>query len=376
LGRDSRSGERIIWTGQPRVAEAGPLLRALALLLLASAVISTAFAIVIALALKISPTATLLFAAWTSALALGCWQGPKLWLSRVRYVVTESQVIAERGPLRRTIERKSISFARILWHPRERDVGDIELVRAVPTGALRRRLTVKLSGLSAPTRVLAIIRGTEDVTPAAGDDRPLAQRLETGERVVWAARPKERLRAWLPQGGREWMLLALGCFLIAVLARMIVRFVPNLSALVAAGLRPGSAPFIALVVGVGLTMALLAVIAGALVYTAVIQPARLTRETRYLVTNRRVLIQRGREELHLGRDKIVDVIDTPAGVGGVRDVFLVLDGPRARALAASGAFGEHPRGPELRPVLESVEDADSVSRILRQPSEPELPRAA
>jgi hypothetical protein len=69
------------------------------------------------------------------------------------------------------------------------------------------------------------------------------------------------------------------------------------------------------------------------------------------------------------------VIDAPAGEG-LRHVFLVLDGPRARALAASGAFGEGDRGPELRPVLESLEDAEGVSRILRQPSEPELPRAA
>jgi hypothetical protein len=52
----------------------------------------------------------------------------------------------------------------------------------------------------------------------------------------------------------------------------------------------------------------------------------------------------------------------------------VLDGPRARALAASGAFGELERGPNLRPVFESVADAESVTRILQ--SQPELPRAA
>jgi hypothetical protein len=41
----------------------------------------------------------------------------------------------------------------------------------------------------------------------------------------------------------------------------------------------------------------------------------------------------------------------------------VLDGPRARAVAASGAFGEISRGPNLRPVFEAVEDGEGVSRI-------------
>jgi hypothetical protein len=69
---------------------------------------------------------------------------------------------------------------------------------------------------------------------------------------------------------------------------------------------------------------------------------------------------------------MVEVIDAPGG-DGVRNVFLVLEGPRARALAASGAFGEIDRGPNLRPVFESVEDAEGVAKILRTPS---LSRAA
>jgi hypothetical protein len=350
-------------------------MRSLAALLFATSLVSTLFAVVVALALGVAPTATLLFAAWMATLGLACWHGPKLWLSRVRYLVTENHVIVQRGPFRRTIERRAISFARIFWHPRHPGVGDIELVRAVPTGALRRRLTLRLSGLAAPTRVWAIVRGSEDVTPVGRDDRPLAQRLDRGERVVWSARPRASLRAYLPHGRREWMLLALAAFLVAVMVRLVARSIPNLSRLADAGLATSSLPFVALVGGLALTLIMLGAIAGYLVHDAVIRPGRLVGQTRYLVTNRRVLIQRGREELHLDRDKIVDVIDAPAG-DGVRTVFLVLDGPRARALAASGAFGETPRGPELRPVLEAVEDAEGLAHILRQPSEPELPRAA
>jgi hypothetical protein len=101
-----------------------------------------------------------------------------------------------------------------------------------------------------------------------------------------------------------------------------------------------------------------------LLYAVVVRPARLAAQTRYLITDRRVLIQRGNEELHLDRSRIVDVIDAPAE-GGVHDVFLVLDGPRARAVAASGAFGEA-GAHGLQPVLQRVADADAVQRILQE----------
>jgi hypothetical protein len=156
-------------------------------------------------------------------------------------------------------------------------------------------------------------------------------------------------QTYLPHGRREWMLLAFSAFLLAVVVRMVVRSVPAEST---GGCRPDC-----LVLAfpgapirhrahrrrAGRDRRLPGVLRG--------DPSgRLAKQTRYLVTNKRVLIQRGREELHLGRDKIVDVIDAPAG-DGVSHVFLVLDGPRARALAASGAFGEGRHGPELRPVL-------------------------
>jgi hypothetical protein len=92
-----------------------------------------------------------------------------------------------------------------------------------------------------------------------------------------------------------------------------------------------------------------------------------------LITDKRVLIQRRGEELHVDRSKIVDVIDAPAG-DGLSNVFMVLDGPQARALAASGAFGEVDRSPHLRPVFESVADAEGARRVLGE--KPVLPHAA
>ena len=114
--------------------------------------------------------------------------------------------------------------------------------------------------------------------------------------------------------------------------------------------------------------------AAVVVYSSLVKPARLARDTRYLITDRRVLIQRGSEELHLERERIVDVIDAP-GQGGKKDLFLVLDGPKARAFAPSGAFGEEP-GDGLQPVLKLVEDAEAVQRILKTPLPPSIELAA
>jgi hypothetical protein len=115
------------------------------------------------------------------------------------------------------------------------------------------------------------------------------------------------------------------------------------------------------------------VVGGYIAYDTVIRPGQLVSDTRYLITDKRVLIQRRTEELHLDRSKIVDVIDAPAG-DGLRNVFIVLDGPQARAFAASGAFGELERSPHLRPVFESVDDAEGARRVLG--SSPILPFAA
>ncbi len=135
-----------------------------------------------------------------------------------------------------------------------------------------------------------------------------------------------------------------------------------LRAVIAGGWAPGSAPFVALVVSLSLVIVLLVSSSLGILYAVVIKPARLEARTRYLITDRRVLIQRGDEELHLDRSRIVDVIDAPAG-GGVRTVFLVLDGPRARAVAASGAFGE--AGTQgLQPVMYGVTDVDAIQSIL------------
>jgi hypothetical protein len=371
--RDSLFGERIVWAGRPAVIRPSAFQRSLAFVAFFASVITLCFALVVAFVLKAEFGPLLFFAFWCATLGLGILQVPRILLAQARYVVTEQHVIAIYGPLRRTIERKAISFARIYWDESHPDAGDVELVRAVPTGALKRRLMLRLVGLRAPDRVWGIVRGAERLAPRGGADQPLTQRLDVGERVVWSAQPHLALKRYVPRGQREYALLALAAALLVGGGRMAVGAFPTLRRVHEGGLQIGSFTFAVLALGMGSTILLLVGIACYLVYDAIIRSGYLATYTRYLVTNKRVLIQRRSEELHLDRQKIYDVIEAPQG-DGLHDVFLVLDGPRARAVAASGAFGEISRGPHLRPVFEGVEDAEGVTRILRAP--PELPHAA
>jgi hypothetical protein len=364
MKRDSTFDEQVLWTGRPKVVTLPRVYRVAAIVCGLISVVTTASAVVVSTALGAETGQLLFFGAWMATMSMGLWYLPRWWRSQLEYVVTDGNIVLRRGKLRRYIDRRAISFARIHWHPTLPGIGDLELVRAVPTGALRRRLSIVLTGLVAPDRVWAIIRG---VTPAAaaGDGvRPLAQRLDEGERVLWSAHPEGRWRRWLPAGWKARWSVLVGMLLLSTAIFTIVRSVQSTRSLLGAGLDPDSASFVALVVSFSLTILLLAGSAVAIVYSVVVRPARLDSKTRYLITNQRVLIQRGEEELHLDRSKIVDVIDAPAE-GGRHDLFLVLDGPKAKALAPSGAFGEEAEG--LQPVLFMIEDAEAVTRLLRGP---------
>lgn len=370
MGRDSLFGESIVWTGEAQSAKLPSAYRALAAAAFVGAGIALCFVLVASLALHTAALPTLLFAGWCLTVGIGAVELPRWWLRGMRYTITDRHVIWQRGPFRRSIEIRAISFARILWDGNQPGVGDLELVRAVPTGALQRRLTLRLRGLSAPDRLWSIIRGKETTMPAGLGARPLTQRLDHNERVLWTARPRRSWHALLPRGHRELSLLLIAALLLVSVGRIAWRMPSILASLREAGLE--LAPLLGLVLGVGLCVGFLLALVGYSVHEACIKPWRQLDSTRYLVTNHRVLIQRGAEELHLDRECIVDVIDAP-GASGMTDLFLVLDGPRARALETSGAFGEAERGAQLRPVLRSLEDAAGARRVLR---EPQLPRAA
>jgi hypothetical protein len=365
MARDSLFNEEVLWSGRPKVLTVPPAFKLAAWV---SAIVSAStlcFALVAATALGVHPGGMIAFAAWCATLALGAWRLPLVWRSGVEYLVTEKHVIWRRGKFRRSIERGAISYARIRWSARDARVGDLVLVRAVPTGALRRTLNLALSDVEAPDRLWAIVRGVVPSATLGNGERSLAQRLDDGERVVWSAIPLSS-----PWKARRVATAASAAVLAFATVRIVARDIPPLRRVWHA-LPPATLAVLAL--GMALAVLLVAAVAAFVAYAAWVHPVRLAKATRYFVTNRRVLIRRGNEELHLDRSRIAYVIAAPSRAPGAKrrklqeqnDLFLVLDGPQARALAPMGAFGGD-EGGKLVPVFNAIDDAETVGAILKE----------
>jgi hypothetical protein len=355
MSRDSLFGERIVWQGRCQAVSVPFTQKVIAGAAAIVSAVTVCYAFVVAKSLHVPVGGMVVFAAWSAAIALAAWRLPIWWRSQVEYVLTEHRVLWRRGRLRRSIETRQISYALVRWSSRESSMGDLVLVRAVPTGALRRTLSLTLHGVVAPDRLWAIIRGVEPGAPLGSSELPLTQRLDTGERVLWSGAPLTS-----PWTAHRWATAFTSAALVAGLVHQVLRSVPKLVELVQA-LNPPSGAF--LLVGASLTTLFLFAVTSGVTYAAFVRPSRLTRQTRYFITDARVLIRRGEEELSLDRSRIAYVIDAPSRK--LHDVFLVLDGPYARALAPSGAFGEEEHGVDgLRPVFAGIDDADTVGRIL------------
>ena len=370
MSRDSLFDGPVIWTGRPARIKVPPLCKWAAIVMGVVSFTTTLSAVAMATLLSASVGQLMFLAAWLAVVAIGLWRIPLWWRSELEYSITDRSIIVKRGRYRRFIDRRSISFARIHWDPTRADVGDLELVRAVPAGALMRRITIDLHGLTAPDSVWAFVRGVTPAAPAGDGHRLLAQRLDEGERVLWSAHPARHWSRLLPTNVRGALTALFGITLVVAAFSAGADALRGVGTVLGAGLSPGSVSFVALAAAVTLSVALLGATAVFVVYASVVKPARLERATRYLITDRRVLIQRGPEELHLERDRIVDVIDAPV-LGGRTDLFLVLSGPKARGLALSGGFGEE-AGNGLQPVLKFVDDTEAVHRILKPCTEVRL----
>jgi hypothetical protein len=228
---------------------------------------------------------------------------------------------------------------------------------------LRRTLTITFADVEMPDRLWAIVRGLVPSAPLGDGSRALAQRLDDGERVLWTGAPNAS--RWTARR----MVTALGASgIAAAAAQLLWRSVPPVAKVLRQHvLSPVTSG--ALVAAVGLAVLLLLSVAFYIGYVAFLRPVVLARSTRYFVTDRRVLIRRGREELHLDRHRIAYVITAPWRDGGTRrDLYLVLDGPQARAFSPSGAFarGAFGRGDDQRlvPMFAAIEDADTASELL------------
>lgn len=358
MARDSLYGEEIVWSGGPRAPSVPGIFKLGAIVCATMAAVSVAFAIVVATGLERPVGGLLGFGFWSACLAVASWRLPLWFRASAEYVVTERHVIWRRGRLRRSIERSAISYAIVRW--KAPGIGDLVLERAVPTGALRRTLSLTLADVDAPDRLWAIVRGLVPGAPLGDGRRPLAQRLDDGERVLWSA----SATGASPWPARRIASALVGLALAATAVVIALRSVPPVGRVLRSHALPPAmaATFVA---GIGLTVLLLASVAIFVGFTAVVRPWLLRRETRYFVTDRRVLIRRGAEELHLDRGRIAYVITAPLRHGDSRrDLYLVLDGPQARAFSPSGAFGGSSPDERLVPMFAAIEDADAATAVL------------
>lgn len=356
MERDTYFGDRVLATHRPRALASTPYWRLASLVFGASSVAAGLFAWVLTSVLSVSATGMFMYCGWGGLLAVACWQGPKIWLEGVRYYVTEQRVVVCRGLYRRSIERSAINYARIIWDRSRSNVGTLELVRAVPAGPLRRRLTLRLSGLEAPDRVLAVVRGTTAPQPAGLSSLPLAQRLDVGERVLWSARRRSSWRDFIPQSRREWMIASMAVALIGLSSALTAQSVQFAVHLSEAGLET---QWVAIVLGATSTSVIvLLTIAAYLIHQVILSPGLLSRNTRYLVTNDRILIQRGREEMYVDRSQVVDAIDRQHGRSS--DLVLVLSGLRSVARTVARRLDTE----ALIPILEAVDDLEGLRQAL------------
>jgi len=272
MARDSLFGETILWSGSPRTVTVPTTYKVTAVVLAIISAVTLSYAVVAAMALHVPIGGMLLASAWCAAFAVGAWRIPLWWRSEVEYLVTDKHVIWRRGRLRRSMETRGISYALIRWNPNDSSTGDIVLVRAVPTGALRRTLRLTLTDVTAPDRLWAIVRGVRPSEPLGDGERPLAQRLDEGERVLWSAIPLAS--AWT---ARRAATAAVGAIVAFAFVDALIRAIPGFSKILSTHLLPASL-FAVLVVGATLGLALMLAVAVGVGYHALVRPTRLARD--------------------------------------------------------------------------------------------------
>lgn len=284
---------------------------------------------------------------------------PRYLFDRCTYVLTDARVILRRGASQRSMDRRAITFARIRWHRSVPGVGHLELVRAVPFGPLSRKQRLLLRDVERPDILLARIRGATPGEHAGDGEVDLAERLERGEQVLWGAGPEGWLFGW-----RDVSISLLGAGLCSVGLLYGYRVAAIVLGLEDLGLQVRSWTWALLFLATSLSWATIMSIGVGLLWHGVWRARELGRHTEYMLTNRRLLIRRGRTELSVDRRRIVDVVDTP-GAGGGKHLFLILDAPHARALADSGALGTVlPGRDSVPPILYDLSHSEGVRDLI------------
>jgi hypothetical protein len=163
--------------------------------------------------------------------------------------------------------------------------------------------------------------------------------------------------------GTATLGVALGCLSLAYGYRVAAIVI----GLARRGLGIHSQGWVLLFIAVAMSWVVMIAVSGFLVWHGTIRARALGSQTEYMLTDRRLLIRRGRIELSVDRRLIFDVACTPLRTG-LSHLYLVLDTPEGRALADSGAMGFLPPPRDgVPPVLYGVRDAEALRRTILSP---------
>jgi hypothetical protein len=365
--------ERLLWEGRPhRGAPRDRAWRLVPALLWTISAITASFSALLMLVELPGSTQVAFFALYLALFGLAVWLAPSFLLDPCRFAITDRRVIWMRGRLRRSIDRHAITYARIRWHKHVPTVGHLELVRAVPFGPLARKQRIVLHDLRAPDIVLAMVRGEEPSANAGDASTPLTDRLDPGEEVVWGGGPEGLLVDW-----RDVVTTLGGVAVLVIGLPTGMRTASILATLEEHGLPITSWTWLLLFIAMALTAGVILSVGLGLAWHGILRARAMGHDTEYVLTDKRLLIRRGHTELSLDRSRIVDVAET-TGFRGVTNLYLVLDGPEARALADSGALKKiAPSRDSVPPVLYELRDPTGVcSLLLGRRSRPSVPRPA
>lgn len=316
---------------------------------------------------------TLSMVAYLLVTAIAFYVAPYFLLDPCEYLVTDRRVLWRRGRFRRTMERHAVTLARIAWHPSAPGVGHLELERAVPFGPFKRTQRLVLHDVKAPDALFAILRDAAPSERAGDTDVKLADRLDADESLLWGGAPERVALDW-----REWSTAIAGAGLMGFAVFYEWRMASQLLGFEMLGMQVRSWTWLFFFASTFLAFGTLLTIGAYLFWYGLFRSRAMVRDTEYLLTERRLLIRRGRTELSVDRRRIVDVAQEPRA-NGLYTMFLILDGPDARALGDSGALGSvTPAKDSVPPILFEVRDPERVRRLilgerLSRPSEPPAP---
>lgn len=352
--------EHVLWSGRPARVSHSPWFRLGAALLLGLAMVSALFAGLLYVNELAGARQTAAASIYLALTAVAVWLLPSFWIDAQEYLITDKRVLTRRGRLRRSMERRAITFGRIEWHRDAPGVGTLTLVRAVPFGPLMRQQSLVLHNIATPDAVLATMRGA-DVPKFAGDrDVPLASRLEEGEVLLWGGAPESSLRPSWRENATALLGLLLAGFALYY-AQHVARILVGLEEV---GLPVVTMTWWLFFSATLLSFGIIAGVAVLLLWSGIVRSRALLRDTEYLLTDRRVIVRRGATELFVDRKRVVDVVVEQRS-SGCAHLFLVLDGPLGRMLNDNGALSAKiPARDLVPPILFEVRDAERVRGMI------------